>query len=277
MATDSYLVYRWAHTVDSNNNVIGVDTGSGVSTSTISAGSYLNEGDGTSDDFIARFQTALQAAYAASGGTGTAPTAALNLNGHVVITGGSDTLAINWTVTNTVLPATLGFSGTSTAVPAGGSVTSAFQASNQWHPWISHVQWTRPVKATNRFSDRNLNGEPYNVEQGDGWYEEHHVYDQVKAARLFQGFSDEAAFAAVAGMATGEPNCLERLLDYALQTGSKSFYYYAFNTPGAHTRYGPVKLIAEEDLIRGLDARANIPSHSSPHYPVALHLWRADL
>lgn len=274
MATDSYLVYRWAHTVSSSNNVVGITVAGGSgATSSIGAADYVNEGDVSDDDFIAAFETSLQDAYANDGGTGTDPTVTLNADGTVSITGGSDALTIDWTTTNGVQNSTLGFTSTATTVLASTTVTSPRQASNQWHPGISHVQWSRGVRKQNRFGRRNLNGEPYYLVHGTRNDEQVHTYDLVAGARIFDGLAALAPFAGIAGIATGEPNTLENFLAYALQTGSKSFYVYEYNDPSSHTRHGPFKLIDEGDFLEGFDPESYVQSHSSPHFPVRLMLW----
>ena len=274
MSTINYFVYRWPFTVSESNRELETNEGSGASAN-VASGDWIAEGDGSPDDLIAKFNTAVAAVYSGSGLTLPAPVAALNENGTVTITGGFVAMDLDQTIPANPFPLrALGFDDLILFIPASpGTVTGDFQAINQWHPGIDRNFRSYRVKKYNRFSRRNLQGRPYFLVHGERNDVEIHSYDLVKGAVMFDGMAAAADYASVAGVAVGEPNTLENMLEYAWDTGSNELYWYDSNDPSSAVRQGPVVLDPDDDVLQGLDPDSFVASMSSSHYPVTLKLW----
>ncbi len=254
-----------------------------ATTESFALSTYINKGEtgtGAPTDFIDQFNTVLAAAAASLGLA--VPTATLNTEGRVAIT--SSLMRILWSDgASTFDRNILGFNPISTTVLTFGSL-GPFQADLQWYPGIYAVFDSAELERRIVREGRTQLGRPVRINHNeDPWTERLLDFSQpgIAAARMIQGRSDLAAFAAVAApWVQGDDNTWEKLFAYLVgpfgPNGDNQIYVYSTNDPLTHTQTGPYEVILDESEPGLGEVRAGgfITSRSSEYYPVRLMLWR---
>lgn len=287
---------RWPYKVSAGANSIRFAGNSSTSDQTLSTSTtYIAKGEtgtGTPADVIDAFQTLCQNAITALWGSGTI-TVTLDQDGtlHVVRSGGG-VMSIEWQDAATT------FDGTALGFDAGnnfiiGDSNSPYQIYGAWYPKINHVRdgGDNFFNDFVEFADHPGGIVTRTVANSTTWYRRLLLYDFVPAAVITKYRAASAAYAAYAGIATGDPNApIEVLVEYMLGrthiTGITfpepgALYIYDTIDPSTHTQEGPYQMLLSRLLKSmqdvggmGLDPETAHARMSAETYPVRLQLQK---
>ncbi len=299
MTTYPQRPFRWTFTLTSSNNDVEFQdvATTTIEVETIPANDYVTRGEITTPtpaDLVDEFQTALQQAYDDTVGGGALFTAALNTGGHIEIShdGASpaDDMLIVWGSGSTTLdPGLLGFDPTplGTTTVSTTVTTSPHQIKNAWYsgapgdPERDSGKQRRQVYRERRA----LNGRPARIVHSLNPYTERVLrWDFVMSARIHQERADVAAFAANAGLTTGDTNAaFDNMIAYLMTPAGQGFpdpgevFYYTTDDPTTHVQEGPFEVALELYLgeTAGVTDRFLVDGMSEERYRVELTLFEA--
>jgi hypothetical protein len=284
----TYLVPARPFSIGPGNNKLRVSNKDETifNTQTFATAAYVNQGNtvvASPTDFVSALQTAVNAAVAALGLSGVW-TIALQTDGRLLwtIAGGSDNIVIHWDYPDSIRPDYAGEDGeTDQTLYENGQFSSSI-VYGRWHAGIDEDYDSGDVHLIVAREVRSLTGRPSRVRYGTGAppADRRVVWSRIFGARVKQSRADDAAYAIVAGIPTGDDATLESwkldLIDDPGPYDDSRVYLYTTNDPTTAVREGPYQVIWEESRppLEGVDAEGYRRGDSAETFAVSLHFWK---
>jgi hypothetical protein len=280
-------VLRWPFSYSSATLTVN-KVGGGSATTSIPTQTYICDGGGAvvaPVDFVKAFETAINAALTALGGTAQIE-ARMGLDGRIqtqnTLADGRYTVDFNAAL-ESILGATSADYYFGKLIVAGTNTTSVrtmtYQARNQWLPGIDADYDSGNLQRIILTEGRNLRGEPRRVRRdAGGWSERMLDWSRIASARMSTARAATASFAQVAGLTTGEVNTWENMWLYLAGQvgpyGDNRVYLYTSNDPAVAVRQGPYDVILDDSRpgTGGLDVGGYERGMASEHYPCQVRL-----
>lgn len=279
MSVEVFKPIRWPIEIDSTNDTIELIVGGTPYTGTMTVGIYLIDGTGDASDLVELFKDECNAILTASG-TGAALTSfAMTDDGYLSARASGSNVTINWAATNSLPASTFGYTG-STSVVSAVPLVSTFQADLQWLSGVCEAYDSDNVWRDIVTERRNLRGRPIRLSQGDAdWLERVIDWRRVASGRIKDTRADDADYATVADVETGEDNTWENMWRYLKgapgPNDDNRVYIYSENDASFAVREGPYEVILSEsspDLF-GVGVEGYRQDESSEFFDVKLMLW----
>lgn len=288
--TLSVYAVKWPFALTSANNDIVFSTaasGGTTTTETLAAGTYINRGfsTGTPTDLVEAFYDAASNAISTLG-IGGSPTFLLGDDGVLDLdNAGGSTLYVQWNNPSTTLDGSiLGFDTSAAFAITASAVSPPYQVGYSWYPGANLGTPERDSGRRKRrvYSEqKTISGIPArNVHDSSGHWRRRISWQFIPAARVVQGRTDAAAYAAVAGLTTGDPNAaLENLLDYLLDatTPQPGQVYVVPDVSNTSVQEGPYYLympqtFAQDEGGYGFTEGQLASGFSSEFYAIVMEL-----